>query len=96
MLKTESILSANRSECQLSILNDSNLTCSVKSDIVRLPDSVDLGICPRCDNQDLIVSPGSGPHVGRLDCDQCHRFIKWLGRDKVAQLLGLAAMQEVQ
>ncbi|MBD2054787.1 hypothetical protein H6F88_01900 [Oculatella sp. FACHB-28] len=86
MLKTEPILSANRSECQLSILNDSNLTRSVKSDIFQLPDSVDLGECRYCGSHDLVVLPGSGPHAGRLDCSHCRRFVKWLRRDKFVQI----------
>lgn len=96
MLSDDFILPRGRKKHQLSAFNDSNLTRSVKSDIVRLPDSLDLGICPVCGTSDLLVSPGTGPHAARLDCDQCRRFIKWLGRDKAAQLAGLVAMEEVQ
>jgi hypothetical protein len=35
----------------------------------------------RCGSTDGLITPGSGPHWGRLTCWQCGRHQKWLGRD---------------
>ena len=34
----------------------------------------------RCGATDGLILPGAGPHYGRLNCWQCGRHQKWLGR----------------
>ncbi len=43
------------------------------------------GRCPHCGSERLRVGPGRAMHAGRLDCAECHKFVKWLPRTTIRQ-----------
>ena len=49
--------------------------------------------CPHCQSTDLRVTTGSGPHVGRLSCGGCGRWVKWLSKGEVEARGGFAVQQ---
>lgn len=40
--------------------------------------------CPQHPTAKKIVSPGTPPHVARLECE-CGRFLKWIGKSDLIE-----------
>jgi transposase-like protein len=48
--------------------------------------------CPSCGSTTAIVEPGTGPHVARLTCSECDRFIRWIGKKELTAIEALATV----
>ena len=49
--------------------------------------------CSRCGSteQRILATEPSNPHAGKLECAQCEKYIKWIGKAELARILGGAA-----
>ena len=47
--------------------------------------------CPKCGSQYGIIRTNLPPHLGRLDCADCGRWLRWIGKDdlQLAKFWGL-------
>ncbi len=60
-------------------------SASVSPSALAVGQSAGSGRCPHCGSERLRVGPGKAMHAGRLDCLDCHRFVKWLPRAAIRQ-----------
>ncbi|NEZ68402.1 hypothetical protein D0962_37770 [Leptolyngbyaceae cyanobacterium CCMR0082] len=44
--------------------------------------------CPRCAGSTGAIGEGKGPHAAKVTCRDCGRFIQWLSKRSLADLLG--------
>ena len=43
--------------------------------------------CPRCAGSVSAIGEGKGPHAAKVTCSDCGRFIQWLSKRSLTELL---------
>ena len=49
----------------------------------------------KCGSFDGLITPGTGPHYGRLICWECGRFIRWLNKVDYQRALSKGLVNDV-